>query len=111
MKYQIFSKESIELFSESIGISNVAENVFPLISEDVVYRIREVLNNSLQFLRHCKRSRLTCDDINKALKNSDTSPIYGYDHKLTKYQDVWNEEAHVYTMQEKIIDLVEVSGN
>lgn len=109
-KYQIFSKESIELFVESIGFSNIDENVFPLISEDVVYRIRELVNSSLQFLKHCKRSRLTCEDINKALKNSDTLPVYGYDDDSSPCKEVFIEEANVFSIQESFFDLVEVSG-
>lgn len=77
-RYAVLSSDSVRSFSEAAGHTDISEDVFPLLGEDAVYRLREVIQNAGLFMRHARRKKLTSDDINKALKNSDTQPVCGY---------------------------------
>ena len=77
-KYVVFNGESMKSFAEQSGFSDVSDDVLMLLNEDVNYRLRELIRNSTQFMKHSRRKKLTCLDINRALKWSDTPPIYGH---------------------------------
>ncbi|XP_013406678.1 TAF6-like RNA polymerase II p300/CBP-associated factor-associated factor 65 kDa subunit 6L [Lingula anatina] len=76
-RYAIISRESIRLFAEAEGHSEVTESVAALLAEDATYRLREAVQSSCQYMRHSKRRRLTTEDFNKALSASDVEIIYG----------------------------------
>ena len=46
---------------------------------DVEYRIHQVLQEALKFMKHAKRTVLTTADISHALRVLDVEPLYGYD--------------------------------
>lgn len=77
-RFLIFNAESMKLFAEQAGHPAVADNVLMLLNEDVNYRLRELVRNSAQFMKHSRRRKLTCDDVNKALKWSDCQVVYGH---------------------------------
>lgn len=54
----------IPLWFISINSEDVVANLAP----DVEYRIREIIQESLKFVRHSRRTNLTTQDINSALK-------------------------------------------
>ncbi|GLJ59620.1 hypothetical protein SUGI_1515980 [Cryptomeria japonica] len=61
--------------AEAACISELKHEVAVLVSEDVTYRIRQIIGRAIKFMRHSKRTKLTCADINKALKWSDCQPV------------------------------------
>ncbi|GAB1603691.1 transcription initiation factor TFIID subunit 6b-like [Argonauta hians] len=77
-RYIILSRDSIRMMAESEGISNLTDDGALLLSEDLGYRIRETIQNSVEFMKHAKRRRLTTEDINDALRTSDMQPILGH---------------------------------
>ena len=38
------------------------------LAPDLEYRMREVVQEAVKFMRHSKRGKLTCEDVNSALK-------------------------------------------
>lgn len=46
---------------------------------DVEYRIHEILETAIKFMRHSKRKLLVTGDINNALKVLNIEPLFGYD--------------------------------
>jgi len=42
-RYALMSKHSIRAFAESVGITDVSDEVASILQEDVIYRLREVI--------------------------------------------------------------------
>ncbi|XP_064489868.1 TAF6-like RNA polymerase II p300/CBP-associated factor-associated factor 65 kDa subunit 6L [Ornithodoros turicata] len=109
-KYSQFPRDSVRLFAEAGGHGDVSDQALSLLTEDLNYRLREVAQNSGQFMRHAKRRKLTCDDVRRALLWSDVEPIYGYGSSeplafhYIKEADVFCPEDREVNFQE-ILDL------
>ncbi|XP_072887509.1 LOW QUALITY PROTEIN: TAF6-like RNA polymerase II p300/CBP-associated factor-associated factor 65 kDa subunit 6L [Hemitrygon akajei] len=70
-------RESVKLMAESAGLE-LGDEVAALLSEDVCYRLREVAQNSAQFMKHARRRKLTTEDFNRALRWANVEPVCGY---------------------------------
>ncbi|XP_050138102.1 transcription initiation factor TFIID subunit 6-like [Malus sylvestris] len=71
-------KEAIEVVAQSIGISNLAPDVALALTPDVEYRVREIMQEAIKCMRHSRRTILTTDDVDSALKLRNVDPIYGF---------------------------------
>ena len=71
--------DTVKDAAESLGI-NLPEEAGKNLAMDVEYRIHEILETSIQFMRHSKRKLLMTSDINHALKMLNIEPLYGYDN-------------------------------
>ncbi|KAG7866714.1 hypothetical protein KL918_003611 [Ogataea parapolymorpha] len=66
--------------AESLGLSSqLTEDVAKNLAMDVEYRIHEILEQALKFMRHGKRKILTVSDVDRAMKVLNLEPLYGYD--------------------------------
>ncbi|KAI8479903.1 histone H3 acetylation [Branchiostoma belcheri] len=105
-KFAQIPKESVKAHAESIGISEVSDDVAAMVAEDACYRLREVMQASCQFMRHAKRKRLTAEDFNRALRWGNVEPMYGHNSpdpmvfRPTK-------DAELYFYEDKEINLTE----
>lgn len=45
-QYTVVSKQNIELWIDSVGSCKVADEVFDILSEDVTYRLRDLVHVS-----------------------------------------------------------------
>ncbi|XP_053210594.1 uncharacterized protein LOC128394306 [Panonychus citri] len=107
--YTSFGVDSIKLFASSVNsINPIDDQVFAQLSEDTSYRLRELIASSFQYTRHSKRFKLTCDDINKALKVADSQSIYGFNGSQST-KEIYIPEAEVFVTEDKTIDLVKMS--
>ncbi|XP_074601244.1 TAF6-like RNA polymerase II p300/CBP-associated factor-associated factor 65 kDa subunit 6L [Brevipalpus obovatus] len=104
--HKIFSEDSMKLFAHSFSLP---DNVWPILSEDVVYRLRELVTNSYQFTKHSKQVRLACDDVNKALYFSDSPKIFGYGHGKGPLKEVFCPSAGVWATEDEPVDLMSTS--
>ncbi|XP_071079391.1 TAF6-like RNA polymerase II p300/CBP-associated factor-associated factor 65 kDa subunit 6L [Haliotis cracherodii] len=77
-KYAIITKETVKMMAEAAGHADLPDAAAALLGEDLSYRLREVTMNCTQFMRHAKRKRMTTDDFNKALRQSDVQPLFGH---------------------------------
>ena len=48
-RYALMSRHSIRAFAESVGITDVSDEVASILQEDVIYRLREVIQVSLSY--------------------------------------------------------------
>lgn len=72
--------DTVRDVSDSLGISwQVSEDVAKNLAMDVEYRIHEIIEQALKFMRHGKRRVLTTQDIDRAMKVLNLEPLYGYD--------------------------------
>eukprot|EP01132_Coremiostelium_polycephalum_P000693 gene693-854_t len=74
----ILPKESIKIIAECAGIQNLNEEIAVQLSSDVEYRIREIAQEAIKFMKHSKREYLSTEDINNALRLRNIEVLYGY---------------------------------
>ncbi|XP_057540477.1 transcription initiation factor TFIID subunit 6-like isoform X1 [Amaranthus tricolor] len=74
----IVQKETIEVIAQSIGITNLSPDVASTLAPDVEYRVREIMQEAIKCMRHSKRTILTADDVDAALRFRNVEPIYGF---------------------------------
>lgn len=74
----IVPKETIQVIAQSIGVNNLSPDVVEALAPDVEYRVREIMQEAIKSMRHSKRTVLTADDVDSALKFRNVEPIYGF---------------------------------
>ena len=75
----VWNQENIVDVAESVGIASLNKDVQEHLARDVEYRISQVLEEALKFVRHGKRTTLSTQDISQALRLLDVEPLYGYE--------------------------------
>ncbi|KAK2811549.1 hypothetical protein FQN50_002172 [Emmonsiellopsis sp. PD_5] len=75
----VWNPENIKDVAESVGINTLSDEVVDNLARDVEYRISQVLEEALKFMRHAKRTVLTTQDVSHALRVLDVEPLYGYE--------------------------------
>jgi histone H3/H4 len=75
----LWNQDTIRDVSESVGISNISDEVANNLAMDVEYRIHQVLQEATKYMRHAKRFILTTSDVLHALRVLNVEPLYGYD--------------------------------
>jgi hypothetical protein len=72
--------ETIQAIGQSIDIHNLLPEAARALAPDVEYRLREVIQEALKFTKHCRRQKLTTEDVNNALRMRNVEPMYGFSH-------------------------------
>ncbi|KAL8376518.1 hypothetical protein RB595_007558 [Gaeumannomyces hyphopodioides] len=75
----LWNTENVKDVAESVGIPNIGEDALRCLSQDVEYRIGQVIVEALRFMRAANRTTLTVQDTSQAFKVLDVEPLYGYD--------------------------------
>lgn len=105
-KFSCFSVDSIRLMSEPINVPHLSTEVATVVSQDATHRLKQIITRASKFMRHSNRTQLTCADINKALKWSDSQPVFGHECKSNqKLQYSYSTEAQVFKYDDEIINL------
>lgn len=107
-KYAQLTRESVRLYAEAASHCDLPENVIATIAEDLNYRLREVVHNTAQFVRHSTQRKLTVEDFNKALRWSDIEPIYGHGNP-EPVQNIYIKEAEIFCLEDSEINLVDLT--
>ncbi|XP_031262065.1 transcription initiation factor TFIID subunit 6 [Pistacia vera] len=74
----IVPKETVEVIAQSVGINNLSTDAALALAPDVEYRMREIMQEAIKCMRHSKRTRMTTDDVDGALKLRNVEPLYGF---------------------------------
>lgn len=75
----VWNPDNIRDVAESVGIVNLNNEVTENLARDVEYRIAQVLEEALKFMRHSKRTTMSTQDVAHALRVLDVEPLYGYE--------------------------------
>lgn len=78
MVASVWPPDTVKDVAESIGISQLDDDVAKVLALDIEYRIHEVIQEAIKFMRHAKRTILTVSDIGHALRVLNVEPLYGY---------------------------------
>jgi len=77
----LFPKDSFKVLAETAGISNLSDDIANALAPDVEYRLREVVQEAIKFMKHSKRSKLATEDVNNALRVLNVETMYGFSSK------------------------------
>lgn len=75
----VWNPDNVKDIAESIGITSLTDEVLQGLTSDIEFRIAQVLEEALRFMRHGKRSILSTQDVAQALRVLDIEPLYGYE--------------------------------
>jgi transcription initiation factor TFIID subunit 6 len=75
----LWGQDTVKDVAESVGIINLNKDVNQALCRDVEYRISQVLQEALKFMKHARRTILWSQDIAQALRVLDIEPLYGYE--------------------------------
>ncbi len=75
----IWNPDNIRDVAESVGVTSLQKDVVENLSRDVEFRIGQVLEEALKFMKHAKRTTLSTQDVAQALRVLDVEPLYGYE--------------------------------
>ena len=75
----VWNPENVRDVAESVGIAALSEEVLTLLESEIHYRLGQVLEEALRFMRHSRRTVLSTRDIALALRALDVEPLYGYE--------------------------------
>ena len=65
--------------AEAVGIKGLSKDAAQALCRDVEFRVSQVLEEALKFMRHAKRTMLWSQDVSNALRVLDVEPLYGYE--------------------------------
>lgn len=75
----LWNPENVRDVAESVGIGQLSDEAQRSLSQDVEYRMGQVIVEALRFMRAANRTTLTVQDVSQALRVLDVEPLYGYD--------------------------------
>ncbi len=75
----VWNPDNVRDVAESVGVASLADSVVDELARDVDFRLAQVLEEALKFMRHGKRTTLTTQDISSALRVLNVEPLYGYE--------------------------------
>ena len=59
----IIKAEVIQKAAEAVGVANLREDCAMSLAADAEYRLREIVQDALNFKRHSRRRKLTTSDM------------------------------------------------
>lgn len=74
-----WNQDNVRDVAESLGLISLGDDVSENLARDVEYRIAQLLDEALKFMRASKRTTLTTGDIDLALRQMNQEPLYGYE--------------------------------
>ncbi|UKZ72705.1 hypothetical protein TrVFT333_000339 [Trichoderma virens FT-333] len=75
----LWNTENVKDVAESVGIGSMSDEALKALTQDVEYRIGQVIIEALRLMRAARRTTMTVNDVSMALKVLDAEPLYGYD--------------------------------
>ncbi|RKF71427.1 Transcription initiation factor TFIID subunit 6 [Golovinomyces cichoracearum] len=75
----VWNPDNVRDVAESVGISALNEEAVRILSQEVEYRVGQLIVEAMRFMRQGKRTILGTQDVTQALKVLDVEPLYGYE--------------------------------
>ncbi|CAB3231456.1 unnamed protein product [Arctia plantaginis] len=103
------SLDSMKVIAESIGIGALGDDAAKELADDVTFRLKVIVQDSMKFMHHSKRQKLSITDIDNALKIKNIECQYGFiqpDSLPFRFASGGGRELHF--IEEKEVDLSEI---
>jgi len=99
--------------AQGCGIEALTPEVAGALASDVEYRIHEVIEESIRFMRHAKRTTLKPQDVDFALKAKNIDPLWGFSLPLISeqgpvYLKTYTAQGTIYVPDDEEIDLTKL---
>ena len=75
----VWNPDNVRDVAESVGIASLNKDITDNLARDVEFRIGQLLDEALKFMRHAKRTTLSTQDVSQALRVLEVEPLYGYE--------------------------------
>lgn len=75
----LWNAENVKDVAESVGIGSLHDEALKALTQDVEYRVGQVIVEALRLMRAARRTTLTVTDVSLALAVLDVEPLFGYD--------------------------------
>ncbi|GAA5859194.1 hypothetical protein JCM1840_003795 [Sporobolomyces johnsonii] len=106
----VWKKDSVKDVAESVGIANLPDDVAAALAGDVEYRLWELIEESIKFMRHSRRTKLKVDDVDHALRVRNLEPLWGFNSSTQHlpFKKTVTATGTVYHVEDDEIDLTKV---
>ncbi|XP_031574413.1 TAF6-like RNA polymerase II p300/CBP-associated factor-associated factor 65 kDa subunit 6L [Actinia tenebrosa] len=109
-RFTVLSHESVNLYAETIGITGLPTDLSKSLAEDTTYRMRHIIQNAAQFMKHGRRKRMTTEDLNRALQLCSVEPIYGYGSaEEMPFRSTSLKDVDIFFVEEKDVSVRELA--
>ena len=70
--------DSVKIMAETVSVGGLPEEAAREIADEVSYRVKMLVQNAAKLMHHGKRAKLTCEDVDQALRMTGQEPLYGF---------------------------------
>ena len=107
--HHLLPPESIKMMGEAVGVSSLNEDAALRMSEDLEYRLKEIVQDAIKFSRNSKRKILLTSDVDHALSVKNIEPLYGFDcADYVPFRHTSGGGKDLFYPDEKEIDLLDL---
>jgi len=105
----VWPKTSVKDVAESLGLGNLSEEAAAALAADVEFRLTQLIEDSIKFMRHSKRTNLLVEDVDYALRAKNIEPLWGFASTDTlSFRRTTSAVGNLYFIDEEEIDLTKV---
>lgn len=109
-----FSGHSIQVIAEHSNLEmEFSMQASKEVQQEMVARLRELIHRSAQFMHHSSRTKLTTEDVSKALQEIDCDTILGHNNSQKTWASLryrYVPLARVYVRDDLTVDLRSVAS-
>ncbi|KAA1119085.1 hypothetical protein PGT21_014756 [Puccinia graminis f. sp. tritici] len=105
----VWPKTSVKDVAESLGLGNLSDEAATALAADVEFRLTQLIEDSIKFMRHSKRTNLLVEDVDYALRAKNIEPLWGFASTDTlSFRRTTSAVGNLYFIDEEEIDLTKV---
>ena len=70
--------DSVKIMAETVSVGGLHEEVAREIADEVTHRVKMLVQNAAKLMHHGQRVKLTCEDVDQALRMTGQEALYGF---------------------------------